>query len=78
MYKINTKTLPNWFGDFLQISSEMHYYLTRFATGNNYSYFCSNKPNSQRSIRYERPTVSFRMSYQMNLKTMLIQADKPS
>ena len=39
MYKINTKTVPNCFGDFLQISSKTHYYPTRFATDNNYSLF---------------------------------------
>ena len=55
MYKIITKTLPNCFGYFLQISSKTHYYPTRFATGNNFSLFLLNKTNSQRSIRYEDP-----------------------
>ena len=75
MYKINIKTLLNWFGDFLLIHSKTHYYPTRFATGNNYSLFIFNKANSQRFIRYEGPKLW--NEYQMNLKIKLIKADMP-
>ena len=57
MYKINTKTLTNCFGDFLQILSKTHYYPTRFSTGNNYSLFLFNKTHSQFSICYEGPKL---------------------
>ena len=53
MYKINTKTLPIGFGEFLQIPSETHYYPTQFVTGDNYSLLRFNRTNLQRSIRYK-------------------------
>ena len=73
MYKINTKTLRNCFGDFLQIPSKTHYCPTRFATGNNYFFFLFNKTNSQRSIRYEGPKLWNELPNE--LKIRLIKAD---
>ena len=73
MYKINTKTLPNCFDDFLQISPKTHHNPTQFATGNNYSLFFFNKTNSQRPFAMK--VLSFGMSYQMNLQIRLIKAD---
>ena len=70
MYKINTKTLPNSLGDFLQISSKT---LTRFAIGNNYSYYFLAK--LFHNLSFAIKVLSFEMSYQMNLKITLIKAD---
>ena len=79
MYKINTKTLPNCFSDFLQIPSKTHYYPTQFATSNNYSLSRCNKTNSQRSIRYKGSKLLNELLNELkNTKTRLIKADMSS
>ena len=79
MYEINTKTLPNCFGDFLRIPSETQYYPTRFATSNNYSSFRFNKTNSQRFICDEgsKPWNELPNELKKLKKTRLTKADMP-
>ena len=57
MSKYENNSLPNCFKDFIALPSKLHYYPTRFATGDNYSIGQFDKSNTQRFIRYQGPVV---------------------
>ena len=57
MCKFKTNPLPKCFGDFFEISSNVHSYSTRYASGGNYSLTCFKNAISQRSIHYVGPKL---------------------
>ena len=57
MYKFISKSLPICFNEYFVLLSKVHFYSTRFVTGDNYSLTRFNTSHSQRSIRYQEPKI---------------------